>query len=122
VSACLQVIKGTGKFACEDFTLTDKLPGKFSGDLAMIPVMASAPVVSKGKEGSDGSLESSKICTTDTWIKRSVSSVPLCSLQVALCFGEEELPHVLYTSDCIQSSIAGSGKDCQKGEAQVWAG
>ena len=60
MSACLQVVEDTGEFACKNFTLTNKSPGKFSGDLAMVPVMASTPVVSKSKKGSDCSLEGTK--------------------------------------------------------------
>jgi len=74
-------------------------PGKFGGNLAMVPVMASSLVVGKREESSDGGLEGSKGCTTDTGIKGTMRSVPFCGLQVALRFGEEKLPHVLYTSD-----------------------
>ena len=65
----------------------------------MVPMMASAPVVSKSEEGSDCSLEGGKVCTTNTGIKGTMRAVPFCSLQVALRFGEEELPHALCTSD-----------------------
>jgi hypothetical protein len=78
VSACLQVVKDTGDLTSKDFTLTDKSPSKF---------------------GSNGGLESSKVGTTDTGIKGTMRSVPFCSLQVALRFGEKELPHALCTSD-----------------------
>jgi hypothetical protein len=108
VSACLQVVEDTGEFAREDFTLTNKSPSKFSGNLAMVPVMASAPVISKGEEGSDCGLEGSKVSTTDTRIKSTMRVVPFCSLQATLRFGEEELPHALCTSGAhIEFSIAG---------------
>ena len=71
----------------------------------MVPILASALVVGKGEEGSDCSLEGSKIRTADTGIKGTMRSVPFCGLQVALRFSEVELPlsevelpHALCTS------------------------
>jgi len=99
VSTCLQVVEDTGDLTSEDFALTDKSPGKLGSNLAMVPMMASSPVVSKGEEGSNSSMESSKVGTADTGIKGTMGSVPFCSLQVTLRFGEEELPYALCTSD-----------------------
>lgn len=99
MSACLQVVEYTGDLTSDDCTLTNTSPGTCGGNLAMVPVMASSLVVGKGEESSDCGLEGSKVCTTDTGIKGTMRSVPFCGLQVALRFGEEELPHVLYTSD-----------------------
>jgi hypothetical protein len=86
VSACLQVIEDTGELTSKHFTLTNKWSGKCGGNLTMAPILASALVVGKGKEGSDGSLESSKIRTADTGIKarcersRSAACKLLCAL------------------------------------------
>ena len=60
VSAWLQVVEDTGNLTSEDWTLTDKSPGTFGGNLAMLPVIASWPVVSKGEECSDGSWKAVK--------------------------------------------------------------
>ena len=99
MSAYLQVVEDTGDLTSKDFTLTDKSPSKFGGNLTMVPVLASSLVVGKGEEGSDCSLEGSKIRTADTGIKGTMRLVPFCGLQVALRFSEVELPHTLYTSD-----------------------
>ena len=98
MSARLQVIEDTGDLTSKDFTLTDKAPSKFGGNLTMVPMLASSLVVGKGEEGSDGSLEGSKIRTADTGVKGTMRLVPFCGLQVALCFSEVKLPHTLCTS------------------------
>jgi hypothetical protein len=95
VSAGLQVIQDAGDLTREALSPTDQVPGKLGSDLAMVPVLAFSAVVGESEEGSNRGLQGSKIGTTDTGIKSTMSSIPVCSQEIALSLSEEDRSHGL---------------------------